>query len=102
MVRRVLLWGFISLIALVLAVGLLAGNDSLEKAVRGDEFKPLPNGNWIALQNISLVYSWRTIANLGLGKVQFNVCKGATHTGNGGSEDARLLEAHNPVCGAKQ
>jgi hypothetical protein len=56
MLARVLLWGFLSLIGLYLAVGVWAKNDSLEKAVKCDQFKPLPNGTWVAVQNISLAY----------------------------------------------
>jgi hypothetical protein len=99
MLARVLLWGFLSLIGLYSAVGVWAKNDSLEKAVRCDQFKPLPNGNWVAVQNISLAYRWRTIGNLGLGNYQWSFSKGKVITGNGGSEDARLFAALNKVCG---
>jgi hypothetical protein len=98
MPARIWLWGLLALIVAFLALGAFGQNNSLEKAVRCDQFKRLPNGQWVAVQDISLVYGWRTIGNFVLGSYQWNFNNGTTVTGNGGSEDARLFAALNKVC----
>jgi hypothetical protein len=95
---RYLLWSVPVLIALFVAVGVLAKNESLEKVVRCDQFKRLPDGNWIALQDVSLAYGWRTIGTLTLGNYQLSFGKGTVVGPNGGSENARLFAALNKRC----
>jgi hypothetical protein len=98
---RTWLWGLLALIVAFLALGAFGTNNSLEKVVQCDQFKRRPNGQWVAVQDVSLVYAWRTIGNFVLGSYQWNFNKGTTITGNDGSEDVRLFGVLNKVC-AKQ
>jgi hypothetical protein len=95
---RIVLWGFVAIVAVFVALGVFAKNDSLAKAVRCNEFKPLADGTWVAAQDVSLAYGWRTIGGLAIGSYQLSYGKGSAVTGHGGTEDARLFAALNEVC----
>jgi len=67
--------------------------DTLEQAVRCDQFKRLPDGGWVAVQQVSLTYGRR------VGHYNLSYGKGTPVTGTGDSEGAHLLSVLNKVCG---
>jgi len=92
---RVWLWILVPLLIAALLAIRVWSLGTLEQAIACDQFKRLPDGGWVAAEDVSLTYG-RYVG-------QYNVAygKGTVITGTGDSEGARLLDALNKVCGKK-
>ena len=93
MPARIWLWGLVPLLIAAIWGIHVYTLVPLEQAITCDQFKRLPNGEWVTAKDVSLSYGSRVVFhNTAYGN-------GTNISRTGDSEGAHLLNALNKVCG---
>jgi hypothetical protein len=91
-------------VAVSLALGGCGSNQTLEQAIKCDQFKQLPDGTWSATTDVKLAYARDGLQLWGYhvkGRYWTNYTKGSIITSKD-SEDAVVLAALDKKCTIKQ